>query len=153
MLRSQYFVRGGKTRASRPHNFFQWLHRCIPSLPFCKYQAQVTSTEWPWPTWTSSWARRPWCTGWRWWWTDRGQQWRTAGSEWGTRTRWRCRSSHWLQHAPRYLTFVLVLFVTYVERQDAEHVMILNVARGSILVESAFCHSKLSRRETVKLLL
>ena len=44
----------------------------------------------------------------------------------------------------------LYLIVTDVERQDAEHVMILNVARGPILVESAFCHSELSRRETVK---
>ena len=113
MLRSQYFVLGGKTRASRPHNFSQWLHRCIPSLPFCKYQAQLTSSECPWPTWTSSWARRPWCRGWRWWWTDRGPRWRRAGSEPGTRTRWRCRSSHWLQHTPWYSTFVLMFVVCY----------------------------------------
>ena len=42
-LPSQYFVLGGKTRASRPHNFSQWLHRCIPSLPFYKYQV----VRWP----------------------------------------------------------------------------------------------------------
>ena len=94
-------------------------------------------------TWIWLWERRLWCRDWRWWWTCREQRGMRPAPAPGTRTRWRYKSSRLLQHykVNGQKDYDGVSYVhTNIKGQYTEHIMILDVSWGSILVESAFSH-------------